>query len=93
MGRGPRPREEAAEGTLWSRPARPSARPGRTWAELLDRSFAVDVLRCPKYGGRRHRVATITCPVVIRRILVHIGLRAEPPELVSARPEPQARIA
>ena len=65
----------------------------RTWAELLERTFALDVLRSPRCGSRRHRVATITDPVVIRRILAHIGVRAEPPELAPARPEPQARSA
>ena len=65
----------------------------RSWAELLERTFAVDVLRCPKCGGRRHRIATITDPLVARKILLHLGLRAEPPELAPARPEPQMRFA
>jgi hypothetical protein len=53
----------------------------------------VDVLRCPTCGGRRHRVATLTDPLVARRILHHLGLRAEPPPLAPARPEPQLRFA
>ncbi|MEM6673038.1 MAG: transposase [Planctomycetota bacterium] len=65
----------------------------RCWAELLERTFAVDVLRCPKCGGRRHRIATITDPIVARKILLHLGLRDEPPELAPARPEPQMRFA
>ena len=65
----------------------------RSWAELLERTFAVDVLRCPKCGGRRHRIATITDPIVARKILLHLGLRAEPPELAPVRPEPQRRFA
>ncbi|MEM1451435.1 MAG: transposase [Planctomycetota bacterium] len=65
----------------------------RSWAELLERAFAVDVLHCPKCGGRRHRIATITDPLVARKILLHLGLRAEPPELAPARPEPQMRFA
>ncbi|MEM1449266.1 MAG: transposase [Planctomycetota bacterium] len=65
----------------------------RSWAELLERTFAVDVLRCPRCAGRRSRVATITDPIVARKILQHLGLRAEPPELAPARPEPQMRFA
>lgn len=72
-------------------PCAPASR--RSWAELLERTFAVDVLRCPKYGGRRHRIATITDPIVVRRLLLHLGLRAEPPELAPARPESQMRFA
>lgn len=45
--------------------------PRQIWAELLRRTFAVDVLRCPRSGGRRHRVATLTDPLVARRILHH----------------------
>ena len=65
----------------------------RTWAELLERTFGIDVLRCPKCGGRRHRIATITDPLVVRKILLHLSLRAEPPELAPVRPEPQIRFA
>ncbi|MCP4743488.1 MAG: ATP-dependent helicase HrpA [Actinomycetales bacterium] len=65
----------------------------RSWAELLQRTFAVDVLRCPTCGGRRHRVATLTDPLIARRILKHLRLRAEPPPLAPARPEPQLRFA
>ncbi|MEM6675565.1 MAG: transposase, partial [Planctomycetota bacterium] len=43
----------------------------RSWAELLEWAFAVDVLRCPKCGGRRHRIANITNPIVARKLLLH----------------------
>lgn len=61
----------------------------RSWAELLERAFAEDVLRCPLCGGRRHRIATITGPLIARRILKHIGARYEPLPLAPARPPPQ----
>jgi len=48
---------------------------------------------CPSCGGRRHRVATLTDPLIARRILKHLRLRAEPPPLAPARPEPQLRFA
>jgi len=30
------------------------------WAELLERVFGADILRCPRCGGRRHMIAQIT---------------------------------
>ena len=45
---------------------------------------------CPRCGGRRHRVSTITDPLVVRRILRHIGARHEPLTLAPARPPPQS---
>ena len=64
-----------------------------SWAELLERTFAEDVLRCPRCGGRRHRIATITDPLVARRILRHIGARYEPLPISPARPPPQGVLS
>ena len=90
---GPRPAPGAGEAEAEAE-ADPCAKAQRrSWAELLQRTFAVDVLRCPRCGGRRHRVATLTDPLVARRILKHLRLRAEPPPLAPARPEPQLRFA
>ena len=49
------------------------------WAELLRRTFGLDVLACPDCGGRLRLVATIADPRVIARILAHLGLPLEPP--------------
>ncbi|MBX3028226.1 transposase [bacterium] len=49
------------------------------WAELLRRTFALDVLACPDCGGRLRLLATIADPRVIARILGHLGLPREPP--------------
>ena len=49
------------------------------WAELLRRSFGLDVLACPDCGGRLRLVATIADPRAIARILAHLGLPLEPP--------------
>jgi hypothetical protein len=49
------------------------------WAELLRRTFAVDVLACPGCGGRLRLVATIADPRVIARILAHLGMPPAPP--------------
>jgi hypothetical protein len=32
------------------------------WSDLLKRVFGVDVLRCPRCGGRRHMISVITNP-------------------------------
>jgi Putative transposase len=52
-------------------PARP-ARPD--WAALLKRVFALDVLHCPRCGGRRRIVAVHTRPETLRPLLARLGL-------------------
>jgi len=47
----------------------------------MQHTFGVDVLACARCGGRMRVVATIEDPVVIRRILTHLGL----PSLTCAR--------
>ena len=64
------------------------ASPSIPWAELLRRSFGKDVLRCPTCGGKRFRIALITDPRVIARILSHIGLKPRPEPLAPIRPPP-----
>ena len=59
-----------------------SAWPTRAAAQsLLRRVFAIDVLTCPSCGSRRRLIALITDPPVLRKILRHLGLPAEPPAL------------
>lgn len=68
-----------------SRPAGVSTRdPAR--AELLRRTFALDVLACPDCGGRLRLVATIADRRAIAKILAHLGLPLDPP-----RPAPPRR--
>ena len=61
-----------------------------SWADLLRHTFAVDVLACPRCGGRMRVIATIDDPVVIRKILTHLGL---PTELPASRPPPRDPLA
>ncbi len=56
-----------------------------TWAELLQRVFAIDVLECPHCGERRKLIAMISDGVVVRKILDHLGLPSEPPVLARSR--------
>jgi hypothetical protein len=75
------PRSEAAFG---------SSRPRRLpWAELLQRVFAVDALRCPRCGARMRLVAPIEDPDVARKILACLDLPARAPPLAPA-PSPSA---
>ena len=39
------------------------------WAELMRRTFGVDVLACPRCGGRLRLVALIERALMIQRIL------------------------
>lgn len=48
------------------------------WAVMMKRTWGFDVLVCPRCAHRMRVVATITEPRVVRRILEHLGVRAEP---------------
>jgi hypothetical protein len=81
--------------------ARPTALPDRpatetqtraereTWSELMRLTFGLDVLACPRCGGRLKHVATILDARVARRILERVGKPARaPPELPPREPPP-----
>jgi hypothetical protein len=54
----------------------------------MRRAFEIDVLACPKCGGRMELIATIEEPTVVRKILAHLGLSTALPEARPARPPP-----
>lgn len=54
----------------------------------MRRAFAVDVLACPRCGGRLRLIALIEAPAVARRILRHLGLPIEVPPLAPPRAPP-----
>lgn len=55
------------------------------WARLLKRVF-IDMERCPRcHQGALRLIAAITEPPVIRRILTHLKLAADPPPIAPAR--------
>lgn len=60
------------------------------WAELMRRTFGVDVLACPRCGGRLRLVALIDEASVIERILRHLGLPTHVPEPRPARAPPRS---
>ncbi len=86
-GHGPREAEPEAE----PRPGR-ARRGRRPWAELLMRSLDLDVLACPRCGGRMKVIACIDEPEVIGKVLRAMGLSAAAPLVAPARPPPQARF-
>jgi hypothetical protein len=50
-----------------------------SWAGLLRRVFAIDVLVCARGGGPRRILGVVTEPHAVRRLLAALGLAAEPP--------------
>jgi hypothetical protein len=70
--------------------AAPSAAPAQSrhwaWANLMRRAFDVDVLACPRCGGRLRLLGTIEDPVAIRAILDSLAVSAAPLD----RPPPAA---
>lgn len=51
------------------------------WADLLQRVFEVDALRCPQCGGRMRILSAITEPDVARRILECLDMPSRAPPL------------
>ena len=66
------------------------ARRGWRWADLMRRVFAVDVLACPRCGGRLRLIATLEASDITRRILRHLDLPTEVPPPTPARAPPGA---
>jgi hypothetical protein len=63
---------------------------GMCWAALMQRAFGLDVLACPRCGGRLRLIALIEVAAVIGRILGHLGLPTEIPAPRPARAPPPA---
>jgi len=59
-----------------------------TWAALMHRAFAIDVLACPHCGGRLRLIATLHDPVVIRKLLAHLGMARSGPSPGPVPPAP-----
>ena len=65
------------------RERRPPGEEARRWADLMRRTFGLDVLACPRCGGRFRLIALIEDASVIERMLRHLHL---PTELPAPRP-------
>jgi hypothetical protein len=67
----------------------PPGNPRRlSWAELMRRVFAVDVLKCTRCGGPMRILAAIHDPDAVRAILESLGLPSRAPPNLPARPTP-----
>jgi hypothetical protein len=62
-----------------------------SWARLLKRVFDIDIERCV-CGGKLKIITVSEEPAVIERILMHPGLRAQPPSRAPARRVAQDKI-
>ena len=60
----------------------------RPWAELMKRTFSLDVLACPSCGGRLRLLALVTDPNSTRRLLRGLGEPTEAPARQPARGTP-----
>ena len=68
-------------------PPNPTAR-SLTWAELMMRVFAIDVLSCRHCNGRLRVISVIKKNAVIKKILNHLGLPSELPRTRPSRGSP-----
>ena len=64
----------------------------RCWAMLLARIYECLPLTCPKCGQPMRLIAFIMEPVVVEKILSHIGEPTEPPTVLPARAPPQVEM-
>lgn len=71
-----------------TRPDRPEKPRDWTWADLMRRVFDLDVLLCPRCGGRMSVIATIEATDVLRKILGHLRLPSEAPRPFPSRSPP-----
>ena len=55
-----------------------------SWAELMRRVFAFDVLECDRCGGRMRIIAALHPPEAIRKILDCLGLPVRAPPIAPA---------
>lgn len=62
------------------------------WADLLKKTFAIDVLKCPHCGGRMKVIATIKDSKMAQAFLEAAGLWADPPKKAPPRGPPQREL-
>ena len=65
-----------------------TARAPLDWADLLRRTFAIEVLQCGRCGGKRRVLAHVT-GTGAKAFLDHLGLPSRPPPLAPARGPPE----
>jgi hypothetical protein len=82
----PTPRQQGVEDE-----ATDTGSPGWSWARLLKRVFTLEMARCSFcQRGALRIIAAITRSEVIRKILQHLKLSADPPPIAPARVRQEA---
>ena len=87
----PRPAVAAGGTAEAEKPAKRAGSRYRPWAELLQRCFAIDVLACPRCGGRMRLVTLVTEAASVRRFLRGLGESTTAPARAPARGPPYWR--
>ena len=82
------PRAAPVEATDEAEPPKRAGSGYRPWAELLKRTFEVDVLECPKCKGRMKLLAMVTEPRSVARYLARIGELTDVPGRSPSRGPP-----
>ena len=60
-----------------------------SWARLMQRAFELDVLACPRCGGRLRLIATVEDPRAIREVLDALAFSTE---AVDRAPPPRPSV-
>jgi hypothetical protein len=81
-----KPKPSSAEQADRKSPSEPTTK--LPWAELIRRTFSVDLLMCPDCGARMQVIAAITQHHVAAKILTHLGLPLLTPPACRPRAPP-----
>ena len=81
----PAPVADASPDKLDDKLTEPPPKSRITWARLLKRVFNIDVEVCADCGGKAKVIAAIEDPIVIRKILSHLGLPTKAPVIHPTR--------
>ena len=63
-----------------------------SWAQLMMRVFELDVLSCPRCGGRTRILCAINSPTAIQKILGCLGLPTRAPPIAPAISDEDAKF-
>jgi hypothetical protein len=78
--------------TLKTDANKPDAKRGKkpknySWAQLLERVFEIDILSCPRCGGRMRVLCAINSQSAIQKILTCLRLPSRAPPIAPAKPD------
>jgi hypothetical protein len=79
--------EAAATDAAKTGPERPKQPKNYSWSQLMMRVFELDVLSCPRCGGRMRILCAINSPAAIEKILTCLGLPTRAPPIAPAKPD------